>query len=240
MTSVDVIKTTISSSGGPALGCQYVFTMVPPLIMFNLDEVINNIKNLDVGSLLQGGLQDYILSKTRDVSMLAESVSIPGRQLMTTEHRILGTVRKMPYGVLYDDLTVTFMCTNSMLERTFFDIWHQLIISPGSQYMEFYENYVGTLVIQKVSNKLINTYEDVKDDKGVVTGKKLVKTDNLGLKENLSTYVVMEAYPISIQAQELNYSDGEYLKLTVQFAYSKWKSVLDLAVPNNPTLTIQS
>lgn len=239
MTSVEKIKTVISDLGGPALGCQYVFTIVPPLIMFNLDDVVDNIKALDTGALIQSGLQGYLLSKTRDISLLAESVSIPGRQLMTTEHRIFGTVRKMPYGVLYDDLTVTFICTNSMMERTFFDIWQQLIISPGSQYMEFYENYVGTIVIQKISNKVARTTKEVTDKEG---NKSTVidKIDEVGLHENLSTYVVMEAYPISIQAQELNYADGEYLKLTVQFAYAKWKSVLDLAMPNNPKLTIQS
>lgn len=225
MTDVSVLKQKIASSGGPALGCQYIFNIVPPPMMFNLDNVVRKIKSTDPSVELpsQETFKSHMFSKLEHISMMAESISIPGRQLMTTEHRIFGTVRKMPYGVLYEDMTVTFICTNSMIERTFFDLWHQLIISPGSQYMEFYESYVGTLVVQKISNAVAT--------KGAQKGQ-------LSKKQNLATYVLMEAYPVSIQAQELNYSDGEYLKLTVQFAYAKWKSILDLAFAQDSNLRI--
>lgn len=218
MANVNAIKELINKSGGPALGCQYVLNIVPPAAFLNISSAIEQGLGGDLlgaisntaGDLFKTG---FLKNKASQVSMLAESISIPGRQLLSTEHRIFGTVRKMPYGVLYEDFTVTFICTNSMVERTFFDVWQQTIISPGSQYMEFYENYVGSIIIQKISN---NT------------------EPNVG--EKASKYVLQEAYPISIQSQELSYGDTEYLKLTVQFAYSKWKSVLDFAMPNNPNL----
>lgn len=218
MADVNGIKQIINESGGPALGCQYVFNIQPPLAFTNITSSIQTGLQGDIFGAISGAATDLfktglLTSKARQVSILAESISIPGRQLLSTEHRIFGTVRKMPYGVLYEDLTATFICTNSMIERTFFDVWQQLIISPGSQYMEFYENYVGSIVIQKISN-------NAKPNKN----------------EKLATYVLQEAYPISIQSQELSYGDTEYLKLTVQFAYSKWKSALDFAMPNNPRL----
>lgn len=218
MANVNGIKQLINESGGPALGCQYVFNIVPPIAFSNITSAIQNGLQGDIFSTISGAAGDlfktgFLKNKAKQVSLLAESISIPGRQLLSTEHRIFGTVRKMPYGVLYEDLTATFICTNSMVERTFFDVWQQVIISPGSQYMEFYENYVGSIVIQKISN-------NTKPSKS----------------EKLSTYVLQEAYPISIQSQELSYGDTEYLKLTVQFAYSKWKSVLDFSMPNNPKL----
>lgn len=242
MTNVNDIKAAISSSGGPALGCQYVFSITPPVSMFNSTSVLETLQKMDPSinekSEVWGKYATYTLSKSRNLSMLAEAVSIPGKQLMTTEHRIFGTVRKMPYGVLYDDLTVTFICTNSMFERSFFDIWQSLIISPSSQYMEFYENYIGTVVIQKVSNRAaaaVTTEKDAKtgNDVMVVTP---VSTDY----EKLSTYVLLEAYPVNIQSQELSYGDDQYLKLTVQFAYSKWKSAIDIANPRDPNLNISS
>jgi hypothetical protein len=39
-----------------------------------------------------------------------------------------------------------------------------------------------------------------------------------------STYVLDEAYPISVQSQELNWSGQDYLKLTVEFTYKSWRS----------------
>lgn len=235
MANVDGIKSLIGEAGGPALGCQYVFNIIPPMAFLGITEGLEQGLNGDIFGGIATAAQDlfktgFLKNKAGHVSMLAESVSIPGRQLLSTEHRIFGTVRKMPYGVLYEDLTATFICTNSMIERTFFDVWQQLIISPGSQYMEFYENYVGSVVIQKVSNLGTVENKSQKDNKN---------QDPPPYKkfEKLATYVLQEAYPISIQSQELSYSDGDYLKLTVQFAYSKWKSVLDFSMPNNPKLT---
>ena len=197
-------------SGGMAQPCHYICNISAPNAFLS-QSAINLI--VPGASLLLGPV---IGIASRQISMLAESTSIPGRQLATQEHQIFGTIRKMPYGVVYDDFTVTFMCTNSMLERTFFDIWHQFIISPGSQYMEYYTDYVSTISIQKIDNSL-----DPISSVGSM----------------ISTYTLEEAYPVSIQTQELSYgSTDEYLKLTVQFAYSKWKCTLDKLFPGDPNV----
>jgi hypothetical protein len=94
-----------------------------------------------------------------------------------------------------------------MIERTFFDLWHRFIISPDSQYLNFYENYIGTIVIQKLDN----------------SDSPLSKFTNL-----VSTYILEEAYPVEIQSQPLSYSaTDEYLKLTIEFTYARWKNTLD-------------
>lgn len=226
MTSVDKIKTAIAGKGGVAQSCHYVLTIVPPLI-FNQESIQTAINKFAAGDILESatgvaknGLQQFVLNQAKHISLLAESCSIPGRQLLTTEHRIFGTVRKMPYGVLYEDFTVTFICTNSMIERLFFDTWQQIIMGAGSQYMEFYDNYVGSIVIQKIST------HTGKVDLGETT--KATKT--------LSVWKLLEAYPVSIQAQELSYADGDYLKLTVQFSYAKWQTLADRILSNQPNL----
>jgi hypothetical protein len=226
MTSVNNIKNAIAGKGGVAQSCHYVLTIVPPLI-FNAATIQNSINKFASGNILDGltgvvrnGLQQLVLSQSKHISMLAESCSIPGRQLLTTEHRIFGTVRKMPYGVLYEDFTVTFICTNSMIERLFFDTWQQLIMSAGSQYMEFYDNYVGSIVIQKISNH--------------TSAVDLGGTTNVG--KICSVWKLLEAYPVSIQAQELSYADGDYLRLTVQFSYAKWQTLADRILSNQPNL----
>lgn len=219
MTNVNIIKGILNAAQGPALPCYYTCNIVPPTAFSSSGTL---------GSIIPGAgalLQPLIATASRQVSLLAESVSIPGRQLLTTEHKIFGTKRLMPYGVLYENMTITFICTNIMLERTFFDIWHQFIISPGSQYMEYYKDYVGEIVIQKISN-----------DDPTTAGGALTEFGSL-----LSTYTLEEAYPVSIQAQELSYgSNEEYLKLTVEFAYAKWKCTLDqiFTGPSNVPRTV--
>jgi hypothetical protein len=241
MTDVSTIKSSIIKKGGIALGCQYMFTMIAPEIMRNKVKFLLTEGPESLSQYNASNFASWIAQQSRHVSLMAESVSIPGRQLMTSEYRIAGTVRKMPYGVLYDDLTVTFICTNSMAERTFFDVWQQLIVSPAVQYMEFYDNYVGTIVIQKVSNIVASSFVydqkgnpiPLKNDKGEVISDQFQQITSDKTHDNTATYVLQEAYPVSIQAQELSYSDGDYLKLTVQFAYSKWKATLDFSSPKD-------
>jgi hypothetical protein len=130
---------------------------------------------------------------------------------------MFGTKREMPYGVVYAPVSITFICTNSMVERSFFDVWHQFIISPTSQYMEYYKDYVGQVIIQKTSND-----NDAISKVGQV----------------LATYILEEAYPKSISEQELSYSGGdEYLKVTVEFEYARWLCTLDNIFPGDPGVT---
>lgn len=209
--NINKIKSVLNTSGGLASPCHYICNISAPNAF--LDEG-------KINEIVEGGSEvvaPLIGLSSRQISLLAESTTIPGRQLSTQEHRIFGTTRKMPYGVLYDDLTVNFICTNSMLERTFFDIWHQFIISPGSQYMEYYTDYVSTITITKLDNSISPISK---------------------IGSRLSTYTLEEAYPVSIQSQEIGYDKtDQYLSLTIQFAYSKWKCTLDKIFPGDPNVT---
>lgn len=189
MSSIDVLKAFINSTGGVSQPCHYIVTIEPPSKMQTSDSGLPT----PLGFLL-GPVQ-------RHLSLMCEQATIPGRQLLTTEHKIFGTLRKMPYGLQYEDFTATFICTNMFVERAFFDIWHQFIIGSKGQYMEYYRDYVGQIVVQKIS-----------DDPD---------------SYSLATYTLEEAYPVSIQAQQIGYAETDYMRLTVQFAYSKWKSQIE-------------
>jgi len=200
MTDIKAIKSVLNQSAGPAQPCHYVCNIIPPAAMFTKGAL----------GLIGGALAGYA---ARQISILAESASLPGRQLMTTPHKLFGTKREMPVGVVYAPLNINFICTNSMIERTFFDVWHQFIISPTSQYMEYYQDYVGQIIIQKIGND-----EAAQSLVGQV----------------LATYFLEEVYPKSISEQELSYSGGdEYLKLSVEFEYARWSCTLDNIFPGS-------
>jgi hypothetical protein len=202
MTSIKTIKSVLNQSGGPAQPCHYICNIIPPVAMFT------------GGSGLLAPIKAPLTAfAARQVSILAESVSLPGKQLMTTPHKIFGTKREMPYGVVYAPLNINFICTNSMIERTFFDVWHQFIIGPTSQYMEYYETYVGQIIIQKIAN----------DDAA-----------QSAVGQVMATYFLEEVYPKSISEQELSYSSGdEYLKLSIEFEYARWSCTLDNLFPGD-------
>ncbi|CAB4141268.1 hypothetical protein UFOVP410_107 [uncultured Caudovirales phage] len=209
--SIDGMNSLLNVSQGPAQPCYYVVNIVPRLNFFSFLDTSTPDKlpvpRSDISLTDVGPMVTINLLSMKRLSMLAQNVSLPGRTLSTTPHQIFGTKREMPYGVLYDTMTINFICTNWMVERAFFDLWHQFIIGPKSNYLNYYDNYVADIVITKTDNS-------VSVDSSISAG--------------LSTFTLEEAYPKTILAQELSYSStDEYLTLSVEFSYARFRNTLN-------------
>ena len=50
----------------------------------------------------------------------ARTVDIPGRGIATTEYRIYGPLRKIPYGAVYTDVGVTFLLSEDLQEKKYY------------------------------------------------------------------------------------------------------------------------
>lgn len=177
MSSIDLIKAALNVGNGVASPTRYeTFIRFP-------------------AAIAQAFLDMALLNIT------TEMTEIPGRQIATTPQIIYGVARKMPYGVVYNDLPMTFICTNDMKARTIFDQWHSAITDPTNNYFNYYDDYVGEIYIFK------------KDE-----------------QNNRPYFVVLEeAYPITIEAQQLDAgATDQYLRLNVQIAYRRWRNLGDL------------
>lgn len=205
MFNVDEIKSILNVSGGPSLRCNYMITVCPPVSILGATGGLS----ANVGGKIVGEAVSFI--GARQTSMLAINASIPGRIISTTPHRMYGTIREMPYGALYEPIQITFLCTNSMFERTFFNLWQENIMDHKSYYMKYYQDYVGSIIIQKLSGGDLFGSPDA----GSLVG------------DTVSIYILEDAYPKVIAEQELSYgSKNEYMTLTVEFSYAKWSHSL--------------
>jgi hypothetical protein len=183
------MKASMNFLGEPARPCHYVCFITPPQGMLAGGALGPMGSVLTIGGALQA-------------TLMAESCSIPGKQIATTPFTMYGTTMKMPYGTMYDDFNIGFICSKSMVERTFFDVWTNFIHNPHNNYMHFFDEYVGTIVVVKLNDSL---------------GPGQVSTANA-----LSVWMLQECFPVSIAAQPLSYASEDYLQLSVQFAYRKW------------------
>lgn len=180
--------------GGPSNPSMYQVIIIPPV---GLTSALGGL------GVIPGGLG------AAAVSLCAERAELPGRQFATTDHTMYGTKVKMPYATLYDDLSLSFLCTNIMAQRMFFDAWQGYIHNPYNNYMRYYKDYTARIIVAKLDNSASFT----------------------GLLSLATTYIFDQCYPVTIQSQELSYENGnDYLKLTVQFAYKKWSTPLDAAL----------
>lgn len=138
-----------------------------------------------------------ITASTDELNIACEALTLPGRGYSTDERRTYGPLIKIPYDKLYNEITMTFRCGESLEERVFFSSWLDLISNPRTHEFSFYENYVGTIEI-----KQLNTVGD---------------------NDVKYTQVLREAYPTTMGAVELSQEGAnEYHKLQVTFAYKEW------------------
>ena len=141
---------------------------------------------------------DVVISKfasfSERLSLRCENAEIPGRNFMTHDQKIYGPTEKYPYQNSYNDLTLTFIVGDDMLERRFFDEWMQFINPVETFNFNYKKDYTSQITI--------NQY-DVSGD----------------LSAN---YTVVDAYPISVNQMDLDWSSDGHHKLVVVFAYTYW------------------
>jgi hypothetical protein len=137
------------------------------------------------------------LNTSRNLTFRCEAAQLPSRTFTTTEQRFgSNPVQKTPYHSSYNDLELTFIVSDDMSEKIFFDAWMEYINPTYSYDFNFKEEYTTTLVI--------NQYDVM---------------NKLSYSINL-----VDAYPISMNQLDLDWSSNENHKLIVTFAYTHWQN----------------
>ena len=140
------------------------------------------------------GLVPY-LGTSRMLTMRCENAELPGRTIATTSMKIYGVEEKFPYMSSYSDMSLTFIVSDDMKEKKFFDAWLNWINPNSSFNLKYKKDYSVGL--------RINQY-DVRNEVSYSAD-------------------LVDAYPIAVNGMDLNWSADGYHKLTVTFAYTSWR-----------------
>lgn len=126
-----------------------------------------------------------------------ENANLPGRNFATLEQKIgSNPVEKYPYLTTYNDLDLTFIVDDDMNQKVFFDAWMNFI-NPTYNYNFRYKGDYSTVIT-------INQYD---------------VTNNISYSINL-----YDAYPISMNQMDLDWSSDGYHKLNISFAYTYYQN----------------
>jgi len=199
--SIDSIKSTINRRGGGARGNRYAVYVSHP------SKGMNSLLKFDPATMLSNlisgdglNIGDFI-SDPRDLFLLCQSCTLPGKRITTTEATHNHHMTKKPYSMMTDEVSMTFMLTNDYYIKKYFDLWQEMVIdSTHEHYKAFYKrDYARDVTIQQLStsNDVIPGYT--------------VKLEN--------------AYPIQLAAIELGNSAEGLLEVTVTWEYDNWRSV---------------
>lgn len=137
----------------------------------------------------------YVTS-ARSLKYRCENAQLPGRTLATTEQKTYGPIEKHPYLNTYNDIDLTFIIDDDMQQKILFDAWLNYINPSYSNNMRYKSDYATILKI--------NQYD--------VTGQ---------LTYSVNLY---DAFPISMNQMDLDWSGDGYHKLNVTFAYTYWQN----------------
>lgn len=135
-----------------------------------------------------------------ELTFRADSATLPGRSVSTTDYRDVGPQTKIGYNAIYMESTIGFILSERYNEKEYFDQWVDLIVGPhrvksspgGNRFNAgYYDDYKGTIIIQNFSN----------------TGQPTYKTK------------LIEAFPLSIAPIQLDWGQDEFTKLSITFTF---------------------
>jgi len=199
--SIDTMKSTINRRGGVSRGNRFGVYVTHPsksmnsLLGFNPATLLSNLISGD-GVNIGDFIQD-----PRDMFLLCQSCTMPGKRIMTTEATHNHHNTKKPYSAATDEVTMTFLLTNDYYIKKYFDMWQEMIIdTSSSHYKAFYkQDYCTDVTIQQLSasNDVVPGYT--------------IKLEN--------------AYPIQVGAIELSSGSEGLMELSITWEYDNFRSV---------------
>lgn len=176
-----------------------------------LEQLLNLPNTLvsDVTDLLSRPISEGPLNNssktsiTRYLSLQCDTAELPGKTLQTADVKIYGPTFKIPYQKQYNDISLSFICTNDFYERKLFDAWINAIMPSDTNNLRFAKDE-GTRYMTDIQ---ILQYDDF-------------------IKQIYSVKLI-DAFPIGLAAQPLTWSDDGYHRLTIQFTYQKFEPIFE-------------
>lgn len=170
---IDDLKGVFSKRQGAANTNRFMIFMQPPSAsLLNLDV------NAAITGVLGGGLSPAgFINDPRDVSLLCESCTLPGRAITTIEKQNVKHSVKVPYSFVNEDVTFTFILTGDYYMRKMFDNWLNLVFDTDKYEMRYPDTYTTDVRIAQLNKQNVPIYT-VKLEKAFPTGINAINLDN--------------------------------------------------------------
>lgn len=182
--------------------------------------VLNKFRVTVLGPVrLIGAADSRIAGMGRELQLRARSAELPNKIIATYDQKDHGPTSSIAYDATYPEVNVEFLLTENFNEKNFFTLWSEIIVdnenddnsgvtdgSGGTNYVEYYENYTGTVKI------------DVFSSNGAA----------------IHTTILEDAFPLAIQTIPMSWDATDVAVLSVQFKYKKIQTIIYDVDPSLP------
>jgi len=189
--NIDTLKASIAAKGGVARTNRFNVIFTPPkqsLLNLNPEVLVGQLASGDTPSVRS------LLNDPRDISLLCESTSIPGRSISSADYIADKQSNKFPNTLIDSEIEMTWILTNDYYMKTMFDGWLSSIIDMDTYTLGYKDDFSTDVIIQQLNADNIPVY-----------GVKLEK-----------------AFPISVNQIDLSQAENEVAKISVTWAYDKY------------------
>jgi len=187
MASINEIKALASQKGGFAQSSQFL------------------VKLPDIG-----------FYNTRDLNILCKNVSLPGRQILTSD-RIIGVKQtKVAYGFATGPVSITFQVLNDYGVKEYFELWQNRIINNGNFSPAYKNTYARDM-------QIVQLKKGIGFDTDLQLGPFRLDIDLFKSANVVYECTLLNAFPTSMIDIALS-NEGGLVELTIEFEYDNWKS----------------
>lgn len=149
-----------------------------------------------ISSALGGFSGSMSNSNLQNILLLCDSAQLPGLNVNTVQNRTFGEVREIPYEFNYEPITLTFYVDADMNVKKLFDAWINSIQIDETRKFNYYDSYTCPMKIY---------VQDMAE-------------------KNRYIVEMMEVYPKTVSAVQLDFANRDVMKLQVTMMYKYWRS----------------
>jgi hypothetical protein len=142
-------------------------------------------------------------SLSRYLSLQCDTAELPGKTLQTADVKIYGPIFKVPYQTQFTEINLMFLCTNDFYERKLFERWMESIMPMDTHNLRFSKDEET----RYLTNIRILQYDD--------------------FIKRIYAVELIDAFPIGMAPQGLSWADDGFHRLSVQFAFQKYRVIYD-------------
>lgn len=182
--------------------CNFDITIIPNV------NLLTKITSLGLGGIFAG----FTMAKSSHLSMRCEGAELPSRTFALVDQKTYGPVELHPIQNSYDKVNFTFICSDNMEEKIFFDSWMELICM-SSDVMKA-AGQIGSAL--GINTQGVNFDFEYKENYEVP-----IIVNQYDLTGHVSYRAVLQyAFPCSVNQLPLLWRDTDsYHRLVVTFAY---------------------
>ena len=148
----------------------------------------------------------------KKATLFCDSVTIPGVNVASTQSRVFGEAREMPYERTFEPVQLSFYCDLELEIKKAFESWINLIINPQTRIISYYASYIKDVKIY-------------------------IQTPNDSATQVITLY---EAYPKTLQSIQMDAGGKDLMKMNVTLQYKYWTSESTTITPDSNNLSIES